>query len=464
MGLGPDQAPSWAVEVKWSDRCVADALEVSALRSFVSANRKHLSEPLVTLRRSCPLGYAARLAGALPASLPSAARVLPTSNRLRLLLLLLVLGTGFIAVRRALQEDNDFDGFHRAGALVLEHGQLSDEKAVARYLPSFPVLMAPFGALPLGVAAALWFLLNVAAMAALPRELERLTGVPPAGQRAAFLVAAPFLVDNLILGQSAPLLMWLVTAGVARGRQRRGITSGALIGFAAAIKVLPVALLVVPLALGRAWRVLLGFALAVTLVTGVCALAVGTDELRRGLADWQAVVTDQTPQRMVELDRSLRHGNQAIPIVLFRTLGDDSVVREEFAPKLARLPADVVWLLAAVPIGLALLLGLGAALAALRPAERAAERLFALVCLGMLFVSPLVWTHYFLWVLPGVLAIRHRPKLVLWGGWIYALALAVEPLRSLGLHMLGAWLLFLLVAFELLAAARAGSARAQPVS
>jgi alpha-1,2-mannosyltransferase len=383
--------------------------------------------------------------------------VLPSSPIARVVLLVLALGLGYVAVERAGRESNDFDGFHRAATLVVEHGELSDHKSVERYPPSFPILLAPLGALPIRVAAALWFLLNLAALLALPRELERLSGVPPAGQRAAFLVSLPFLVDDLALGQSGPLLLWLSTAGVVRCVSGRAAVGGGLVAVAAALKVLPALLLAVPLMVAgrrRALAAVGGFAGALLLVAALGLAVVGVEELQAGHQRWTHEISFHTPERMVELDRSLRHNNQSLWIAAFRTLGDTSSVRHRDWPRLASLPTQQVWaLVGAVLVGLAALAG-WAALRARRQGAPAAEPLFGLACLGMLFLSPLVWTHYYLWVLPAVLAARRRPRLVAWGGAAFALGLASESLRSLGWHALGALALFALLAVD---AGRSGS-------
>lgn len=379
--------------------------------------------------------------------------MLPRSPIVRVLLVLLALGLGWLAVDRAVREDNDFDGFHRAAASVLHDGVLSGEKSVERYLPAFSVLLAPLGALPLGVAAGLWYLLSLAALLGLPRQLEALTGATPREQRPAFLVMLPLIVDNLALGQSGPLLLWLAVAGAARCRRGLAATGGALLGLAATLKVLPAILLALPVVLGRGRRALAGAGLALLAVAGLCLLALGPAGSAAGLADWSAEVQDQTPERLVALDRSLRHGNQSLWISLWRTLGDTSAVRSRDWPKAAHLPSIVVWTLAAAVLAGLAALGLRAAAAARRLGDDAWERLCALVCLALLFVSPLVWTHYFLWMLPAVLALRNRPAVVRWGGLCFVLALASPDLRSLGVHQAAAVAAFVLVARDLLRSA-----------
>jgi hypothetical protein len=67
----------------------------------------------------------------------------------------------------------------------------------------------------------------------------------------------------------------------------------------------------------------------------------------------------------------------------------------------------------------------------------------------MLLVSPLVWTHYFIFALPAWLAVRHRPRVLRWGGALFVAALLAEPLRALGAHQFMCLFLFLLLAADL---------------
>ena len=67
----------------------------------------------------------------------------------------------------------------------------------------------------------------------------------------------------------------------------------------------------------------------------------------------------------------------------------------------------------------------------------------------MVLASPLVWTHYFLWVLPGVVAVLHRRTVVRLGGTIFFLGLLSPEVRALGIHVFMSLGLFLLIAHEL---------------
>ena len=391
--------------------------------------------------------------------------MLPRSPRYRLIVLLIAALTVAVAVNRASRQTNDFDGFHRAAQQVVQDRTLSDQKSVRRYLPSFPVLLAPLGLVPVEAAAVLWALLNLLAMAALPGELTRLCGVSRQGMVPAFLITAPFLVDNMVLGQSGPLILYLIVAGVARCRRRGGLAGGLLLGLAAAVKVIPALLLVVPVLLGRAKGALAGFALALALSAGLCLATVGAEQTSLFLGRWRTEVANQSPQRMVELSRSLRFSNQSLPITLARTFGDLGPARSRGAVKLASLPLPVIWALAGAILAALAALGLAGALAARRlGGDRAWEGLTALGCLGLLLASPLVWTHYFLLALPGFVAVRSRPRLLRRLGTVFALGVAFPPLRSLGLHIVCVAVLFVIIALDLLREVRTGTDGPQPVS
>ena len=70
---------------------------------------------------------------------------------------------------------SDFKNPYRVARIFWETGAL-DIRGEPRYPPTVRVLMAPLAALPLGVAAAIWALASLAAVLALPRLFERLSG------------------------------------------------------------------------------------------------------------------------------------------------------------------------------------------------------------------------------------------------------------------------------------------------
>ncbi|MFT7464937.1 MAG: hypothetical protein ACI9EF_003297, partial [Pseudohongiellaceae bacterium] len=370
----------------------------------------------------------------------------PRSLRLALLALLLVWG-GF-SVDRAMRGSNDFDGFHQGAATVWEHGELLHDKAVSRYPPTFQVLLAPFGALPIGWAAAYWYLLSLAALLALPRELARLTGVSPSEQGFAWLIVAPLVLNDLSLGQSGIVLLWAMAFACVRAREGKGLRGGAVLGLCAAFKLLPATLLAVPLVMGRFARSAPGFALGVAAAC-VAALALLGSESTLDAFDWWLLrnTDGQTPWALVEQGRSMRFNNQALCTVLARTFGDIGNSDAPGAVRLASWPLHTIWWIYGTIAGAIAALGLWAAVACRRlGGDKGWGGLFALSCLTMLLAAPLVWTHYFFWVLPALVVtpLSRRARTIY--GSAFVLCLASESLRGLGAHLWLSLALFVVLA------------------
>ncbi|MGA2706074.1 MAG: glycosyltransferase 87 family protein [Isosphaeraceae bacterium] len=79
----------------------------------------------------------------------------------------------------------------------------------------------------------------MAAVAALPAVIHRLTEIELRRQLPAWALTAPFFIDALVLGQSDPINLLLVAAGLVSARKGRGAIGMGLIGLAGLIKFLP---------------------------------------------------------------------------------------------------------------------------------------------------------------------------------------------------------------------------------
>lgn len=376
----------------------------------------------------------------------------PSSGWQARVLTLLLLAAAVVGALEAAQGENDFDGFHAGARALLDTGAFSTEKAVSRYPPSFQLLMAPFALLPLGLAGALFTLLSLAALADLPRRLEQLTGASLTQQSWAWWAALPFTLDVLRLGQNGLVLLWLVVVGLVLLRRGGALLGGAALALAAAVKLLPAAFLVLPVVLRRGARGLLGAAVALALLLAVAAWLPGWQPSVDATRDWAARShAEQTPWALTAVGRSVRYNNQGLGVVLARTFGEMGPPRKlaKGAVQLAAFPMPVVWTL----YGLLMLLAALAVLASLAAARRAPPDtawggLLAVGCCALLLVSPIVWTHYFLWLAP-VFVVLHRHRLlarvapaVMWLGLI-------PEARGLGVHMFATLALLLLVTLEL---------------
>lgn len=366
---------------------------------------------------------------------------------------------GAVGVWRAVNGSSDFDGFHQWVVEMWRVREIPHE--TRRYPPSFLAILSPLGALPLELAATTWMLANLLALLRLPTTFERLTGVPRREQWPAWLALTPLVVDNLLLAQSGPLLLWIVSEGLWLARQRRAFFAGVLLATATGIKLLPGAFWAVLAARRRGATALPGALLTGTLAVGVLVVIVGPAETAHGWARWWSELRSShaTPQAMIETGSALRFNNQALPIVLARTLSHLEP-QPRGAVELAGLPVPtVLWIYRAIVAGL-VLVGLACAWRIRNDDERSWGELYALVAIGILISVPLVWTHYFLWVAPALIVLCRRWALVLLWGLLFALLLTSRSCRGLGAHMLLAIGLYGIVALQVARRARAAPAAA----
>jgi alpha-1,2-mannosyltransferase len=291
---------------------------------------------------------------------------------------------------------------YRAGALAVTHGQPLYEPLLAldpESAPGLPFTYPPIAALlflPLTVLPAqlVWLLLAVGSVLAIWSVLRRFAGNVPF----ALLCVVPFLepVWRLVsLGQINAVLMAMVVCDALPARRSRH--SGLLIGLAAAVKLTPLIFIPYLFLTGRradGCRALAAFFGATT----IGALVLPGDSLRY----WTSAVVDNRNADSIDwvLDQSL-HG-------LLARLGVTSI--------------------ACYAVLAALCLAIGAVL--VRDFHRRGDpRAALLVTAGCaLLVSPLSWTHHWIWVvaLAGYVAGRRvalAGVAAVFTGW----ALAVVP-------------------------------------
>jgi hypothetical protein len=226
------------------------------------------------------------------------------------------------------------------------------------------------------------------------------------------VLSARFLLGNLDRLQiNLVMLAACLLAGVwlVRGRQ---IAAGMLLGFAAAVKVLPIFFL--PYLAWRRWW----SALAAAIATGVTAsvapvLIYGWERFVAYARYWIALSAGSWP---------VRKGNQSIYAMVDRLYTHDAIVWDASQKRLTASNDPVV---AALVYGLLAGVALLFVLAARRGGRRADDvattiELAIVLCVTVLF-APLAWKHYFVFLLLG--------QFVLWRaafGDGYGLAAAVR--------------------------------------
>jgi hypothetical protein len=76
--------------------------------------------------------------------------------------------------------------------------------------------------------------------------------------------------------------------------------------------------------------------------------------------------------------------------------------------------------------------------------------MFAAGCLLMLILSPIVWTHYFIWWLPALLCFREAKKFLVGLAVLSTVALAFPSARGLGIHLVLTLVLYILTVWGII--------------
>ncbi|MBI2921801.1 MAG: DUF2029 domain-containing protein [Planctomycetes bacterium] len=396
-------------------------------------------------------------------------------HRVLILYAAVFLFMAFTAVRRTYTRKTDFDGFWRAGRAVLEgrdpyqdtpasspdtvtfpslqakeegrndegEGSGGTESAVKRYLPFFGLLMAPLALLPMDAACLLWHLLSCAALLGSVWHAHRLLGRPRGLESPEALVAlgatAVFWIASMTMGQIGLVTLYLSLAGVDFAQRGRPWLGGALVGLAAAIKVMP-GILGVYFLLKRRWQAAAGAAAGFALC---CALAVPVWGPSRAVdlhQAWRRDAAATAGVKFFELRESFRYQNQSLHAFLARTLMDVNAGRsgKPFHVNVADWPPDRVALVARV-IQVPLLLMMLAACLARRAGEPLRLSEFAFVNAITTFLSPIAWTFHMAILLPayaGLWEDRREKESRIWMGISLVLQLGIAHPRTRALGFL----------------------------
>ena len=300
---------------------------------------------------------------------------------------------------RIRHEMADFDVYWRAGLRALHASPLyvaEDGHYQFKYLPVFALAMAPWRALGLEGAKAMWFAVSVGLLAAFVRWSVR--GLPERrwSERSllwiAIILMAKFYSHELLLGQTNIMLGALLVGALLTIQIDQPIAAGVLIGLAAFIK--PYALILLP------WLAVTQGATAALASTGVLAAGLLLPAVVYGwtgnldqLAAWYRTVTATTAPNLLGAD------NVSLASMWAKWLG----------------PGSAATTLATVSGGA--MLGLAGAMWALRRRVAAPEYLeFAYLMLLIPLLSPQGWDYVLLLATPAVVCLidRWRETSVTW--------------------------------------------------
>jgi alpha-1,2-mannosyltransferase len=293
----------------------------------------------------------------------------------------------------------DLSVYQYGGRAVLDGLPVSGDPATGlpfTYPPFAAVVMVPWALLPAWLAAALWTGASLGALAAAVVVVRRALDRPAPGWLVAVVAGGALALEpvwqNLTFGQVNLFLMLAVLVDLV-GPARRW--SGVLVGIAAGVKLTPLVFVVLLVLVGRrraAGRAALAFAGTV---------AVGFVVMPGSAATYWA-------DGLVDAGRvgppALAH-NQSVYGALSRLLDGP--------------PPTLLWLAVAGPLSLAVLV-----VGAVR--WRCGDRVLG-TCLGamaMLLVSPISWSHHWVWAVPVALALWERSR---WAGAAWTAVFVARP-------------------------------------
>ena len=349
------------------------------------------------------------------------------------LLVVSLMAACLIAVYRASLKTRgtDIPQFHAAGRYVLEHREIDPTAFRGRaptaflkyYWPSVAVAFAGLAWMPLPMFAVVWSAIGCWTWIGLLRAIDRLLtpGRPAPFPRQATLAAGvlmtPLAMDHLCLGAFHILMLWFMVAGLARVSRGRPWSGGILLGLGVWVKLLPL-LGVGYLILKRKWLAA-GVAVAAAIVADLALTLpvfgpAKTWELH--VKWWENQARGATERTLTDagiLDED-RISNQSLAAVLrrltthmgWRDTSFEGIQRalaerrdpfpERNAVALADWPPGQ---LRAVYLAISGALGLGVVFYCRRSGRLLAASRWAteiaLVAIGTLWFSPVVWGYHF---------------------------------------------------------------------
>lgn len=189
-------------------------------------------------------------------------------------------------------------------------------------------------------------------------------------------------------GQTTPLILLLVAGAWTAARRVAPRTEGALLALASTVKI-PVLALVALAGLRARWRTLLAFALVLAAIVSLSFLLFGAAPHRAyldGLAEHAGTVMPG-------------HNNQSLAAVAQRLLADAPV--NDWTPRPLSLPVRRATLLGTLLLAAAFAWG---ALGKRRSADDDGLDGAGALALGLLAL-PVAWDHYFLLLVPAIVAV-----------------------------------------------------------
>lgn len=297
----------------------------------------------------------------------------------------------------------DFSVFVRAAEAVQAGENIYDVKTVRQwnyvYLPLLAMLAVPFTHLPFFTSVLIWYLISLAAMAALFTMSARLGENARSGFGAAFaasVLTLPALLGTLSRGQLGVLSVFLALAVFWLYVRKSDIAAGLLLAFGIVLKTSPLAPLVFFFLVRRNWRVLGACALGgLFLIFILPALTVGHDRNLFWLSEYLRItrhaVSDQGYEGILwqQLVTPFAEDNQSLYAVLTRLRWGTE------AAYVGHSTEGIRWIVRGFA---AAVLALGVLAGTRNPRRAPVKRLlleYSLYPMLMLWISPVTQNHHY---------------------------------------------------------------------
>lgn len=373
----------------------------------------------------------------------------------------IVAGLGWMTIKRSINGNSDFAGNHRLWAKnwIAPYQPAGRDAPIPEDPDAYPpityLLYAPLGALPVGVASAIWYALNLWCSAWLWRWCLRQSGPDPQARicrLAAVALLFPAWLSAILLGQNTLVLMVLVLAAYSALEHNQTVRASVGLTLAILLKVMPV-LAVVPLLFVPRWRVIgLTAALGFAIVVGAGSLYFGSQTNWMFHQRWlnYAVLGSGQPADPMSPDTlrgSLRYHNQSWEAVSARWLMPVPLHagKNETRINVVQVSAATwrtVYLLGQITLVIGFLTGLAGLRLGNAAASEYLPRALQFTIPTLLLISPILWSHYVIWCVWPLAEIIRQARtgrrlacivVVAWGAAL--LGLASPWLRGVGVQL-----------------------------
>ena len=265
-----------------------------------------------------------------------------TKNYFIVGLIIVAVGISAVAARRAMSGSSDFDVYYYAAKsaaygnplYTLDRHSTNQSGGPFVYPPFFAFLMTPFTLVPIGAAAALWALINLAlfigcirlalSMFSKPFSFsDRFTSKKTVWLVSFIAVVLLWFFDNVAMAQVNILVLFLILLSLRLYLKNQKVAAGFFLGISAVIKLIP--LLFLPyFIIKREWKYTFGFLLALLPAFLVPMAAIGLPKSVDYHKSWiEETLKDHTqPKTLGFYASQLSPSHQNLQAVLFRLLID----------------------------------------------------------------------------------------------------------------------------------------------